>query len=238
MKKVSEKIAIGVVSISLGFMITYQIKAIAKQNNLTDTADVAKITLEVEQLNKQKEEMEEKINELQGQVKNYETSAASNDTMTKAIVNELENTRMLTGKTDVIGSGTIITITPTNDIFAEPGAVSSSINVLDLISLINELNYAGAEAISVNDVRITARTGINNAGDIIIINDVRISPNNEVVIKAIGNKKNLKGTLDFPGVIDGRFGNSNIKIEYADDVKILKYALELDFKYAETINND
>ncbi len=238
MKKVRGKISIGIVSILLGFMITYQIKAISKQNNLTDTADVAQITLEVEQLNKQKEEMEEKINELQGQVKNYETSAASNDTMTKAIVNELEYTRMLTGKTDVIGPGALITITPADDIFAAPGTISSSINVSDLISLVNQLNYAEAEAISINDIRITARTGINNAGNIIIINDVRISPKEEVVIKAIGNKKNLKDTLDFPGVIDGRFGNSIINIEYSEEVKVLKYSLELDFKYAESINND
>ena len=51
------------------------------------------------------------------------------------------------GLTDVTGEGVILTLTDTEDALYTYTAD-------DLIQLINELKYAGAEAISINDNRI------------------------------------------------------------------------------------
>lgn len=61
--------------------------------------------------------------------------------------------------------------------------------------IVNELKYAGAEAISINGIRILAMTDITDAtNDLLLINGQRISSPYEV--KAIGNQTYLYSTLN------------------------------------------
>ena len=64
---------------------------------------------------------------------------------------ELEQTRVNIGKTDVEGEGVVIRLNDNED---------NDIIASDLIELVNELRYAGAEAISINDIRIINSTEI------------------------------------------------------------------------------
>ncbi|MDD2569159.1 MAG: DUF881 domain-containing protein, partial [Clostridia bacterium] len=75
---------------------------------------------------------------------------------------------------------------------------------VDLVDIINELRVTGAEAIAVNDVRITSYTSIGEGVDannnaIITINGSRLLT--PVVIKAIGKPATLQEGLTFPGGI-------------------------------------
>jgi uncharacterized protein YlxW (UPF0749 family) len=236
MNKISGKITLGIVSVLLGLMLTYQLKAVAKNKVISGSSDVATITIEVEKLTKQKEEMQQQINELQNQVQNYE-KAASGDTLSKALVEELENTRILLGSTDVVGQGIILTIEAEEDIFSSQSP-QYAIDYSDLVRIVNELNYADAEAISINDIRITSRTGIRLAGNAIIINEEKISPLDTVTIKAIGNKDKLSKALEFPGILDTGFTGFTTKMTPSDEVEILKYNVTVNFKYAKPINNN
>lgn len=231
------RISVGIVCVLLGFMITYQLKFVYKQNEgLEKTNNVAQITIEMEQLQKQKEDLEAKINELESEIKNYETAAANNDELAKEVVKKLEDTRVLMGSVDVEGEGVIVNIIPKNEFFGG-GLDGPAIIDTDLIKIVNELNAADAEAISINDIRVTSRTGIRSASNYIIINEERISPYKQITIKAIGNKTNLQQVLEFPGVLDTGFEGYDIKYEVADNVKIKKYAKSFEFKYAKPINN-
>ncbi|MCY6483719.1 DUF881 domain-containing protein [Clostridium aestuarii] len=238
MRKICSQISVAIVCILLGFMITYQLKAVINENKNSDRdTNAAQITLEIEQLKKQKDSMEEKINELQIQIKDYERAAANNDEMTKQIVRKLEDTRILTGSVDVEGEGVTLYITPQNDFFGnstEGPAITDS----DLVRIVNELNAADAEAISINDIRITSRTGIRNASNYITINEERISPYNRITIKAIGDKNKLKNALEFPGVLDVGFAGCDIKYDFIDKLEIHKYNKNFGFKYAKPIKNN
>lgn len=236
MKKLHSQVSVGLVCVLLGFMITYQLKAVMNQKKeATDKKPVAAITLQIEQLQNQKKDLEKKINELQTQIKSYEDAAADSNTIAKEIVKKLEDTRILTGNVDVQGEGVAIYITPQSEIFGNSLDAPTIIDT-DLIKIVNELNAADAEAISINGIRVTARTGIRSASNYITINDERISPFKKITIKAIGNKKNLKETLEFPGVlgIDG----ATITYEVLDKIEISKYNKSLDFKYAKPINQN
>ena len=236
MKKLHSQVSVGLVCVLLGFMITYQLKAVMNQKKeATDKKPVAAITLQIEQLQNQKKDLEKKINELQTQIKSYEDAAADSNTIAKEIVKKLEDTRILTGNVDVQGEGVAIYITPQSEIFGNSLDVPTIIDT-DLIKLVNELNAADAEAISINGIRVTARTGIRSASNYITINDERISPFKKITIKAIGHKQNLKETLEFPGVlgIDG----ATITYEVLDKIEISKYNKSLEFKYAKPINQN
>ncbi|ABK61373.1 MULTISPECIES: DUF881 domain-containing protein [Clostridium] len=242
MKKIQSQISVGIVSVLLSFMITYQLKSVMNQNKkLDDKKNVAQITLEIDQLKKQKEQLKANIDELQTQIKSYENAASSDNDMTKEIVKKLEDTRILTGSVDVEGEGVIIYITPRKEFFSGNDEVPV-VQDYDIIKLINELNAGDAEAISVNDIRITSRTGIRSASNYITINNERISPTKRITIKAIGNRVNLKKVLEFPGVLD-QFNQINqvgidVKYEESSNIKIPKNNEILKFQYAKPINDD
>jgi len=69
----------------------------------------------------------------------------------------------------------------------------------DLQELVNGLWAAGAEAVSVNDLRLTARTAIRSAGEAILVDYRPLSP--PYVVRAIG----APGRLE-PAFVDGQAG--------------------------------
>lgn len=104
----------------------------------------------------------------------------------------------------------------------------------------NELNAADAEAISINDIRLTSRSGIRSAGsNTIVINNERISPTARVVIKAIGNKKLLEGAINFPGNIPSKLQKTcDVTYEMKDDIVVKKTNETQQFQYVKQVDNE
>ena len=239
MKKFKSQISIGLICILLGFMITYQFKMINKQNSAAavqpDTSTPEIIT-ENEQLKKSKIDMQKKIDELDAKTKEYENAAGGRDEESKLLNKALEQTRILTGETEVEGQGLIIYIDPKSDIFGSMSDNQQPIYDTDLVHIVNELYTAGAEAISINDIRLTSRSGIRNAGNAILINDEKVSYDKRVTIKAIGKNDILYGAISFPGAIPSDLSkNCDVTFEKVDKVTIPKYNKTYDFEYAKPI---
>lgn len=73
------------------------------------------------------------------------------------------------------------------------------IHDIDLITIVNVLNAAGAKAVSINGQRVVATTDIHCAGPVISINGVRTAP--PITIQAVGNPARLKAEVDQAGGI-------------------------------------
>lgn len=239
MKKIFSQLTVAAVCAFLGFMLTYQFQLLNKdEKNLVTGKDSTQISAEIEQLNKAKTELEKKNNELTAQIKKYEDAATNTDDMSKELKNQLDNTRMLLGYTDVQGPGVTIYISPKDNIFT-PNDTSQVLTHSDLAYLVNELNFAGAEAVSINDYRITNQTGmrISNGDSYILVNGEKVSPKTKITIKAIGNKANLTSTLDFRGTLSaGNLALYNITYETSDSVKIPKYNKVYSTEYIKPSN--
>lgn len=234
MKKLASQISVALVCCILGFMIAYQFKMLNKQQLEQGKKQAsADVTVEVEEYKNAKEQLEKKVNELQNKVKEYEDSAVKTGNLAETVRKELENSRILTGSTDVQGPGITAYITPKSGIFTTNIDVQP-INDHDLVDIVNELNAAGAEAISINDIRLTSRTGIRNAGNAIIINEIKISPYKPVMIKAIGDKNLLNSALSFPGAIPDF--PCDVKWDKSDSIKVFKYTKPYKFEYAKPMN--
>lgn len=97
----------------------------------------------------------------------------------------IEKSNLLLGTTNVVGEGVVVTLTDNQE---------RQIQADDLVELINELRFAGAEAISINGVRILSMTDIVDIDSYILIKPRQrlISP---YVVKAIGNQTYLTSTL-------------------------------------------
>ena len=88
---------------------------------------------------------------------------------------------------------------------------------------VNELNSAGAEAVSINGQRITSRSSIKCAGSIINVNGVRIAA--PFTIKAIGDPEVLESALRFKGgVIDSLLPwGFSVDVSQEDEIVIEPY---------------
>ncbi|MBU3142271.1 DUF881 domain-containing protein [Clostridium sp. CF012] len=236
MRKFRSQLSIGLICILLGFMISYQFKMISKQSSAADSnKNTPEIITENEQLKKSKEEMQKKIDELDAKTKEYENAAKGRDEQSGLLYKDLEETRILTGGTEVKGQGITIYITPKSNIFGS-NPDDQRINDSDLLHIQNELNAAGAEAISINDIRLTSRSGIRNAGNAIIINDERIPNSKRVTIKAIGEKRLLESAISFPEAIPLELNKiCDIIVEKSDEIIIPKYNKAYKFEYAKPI---
>ena len=136
------------------------------------------------------------------------------------------------GLTDVKGSGVIVTLTDTEEALYTYTAD-------DLLQLINELKYAGAEAISINDNRIINLTDIAMISDnLIVMNGGTTRISSPYVIKAIGDQKYLTSTLSMKnsGYIDQMEANGmKIELEQKDNIEIKAYTGELESKYMKEV---
>jgi uncharacterized protein YlxW (UPF0749 family) len=242
LKKIVSQIIVGVVCALLGFMLAYQFKLLSTDeqefksgNKYTNSTE---ITSEIEQLKKQKAEIEKKNNDLLTQLKKYETAATDQSELTKEIKKQLDDSRILLGITEVQGPGVIVYLTPKNSAFSS-GTGGFYATDEELVYIVNELNFAGSEAISINDKRITSQSGIKSSSNnsTVRINNEDISPRERIVIKAIGDKVKLDSALNFPGALD--FKNLDayeIKIEKSDTIKIPKFSKAYKAEYVKPVN--
>ena len=132
---------------------------------------------------------------------------------------------MYLGKTDVQGPGIEINIK--ND-----SSEDADFTAEDLLTIVDYLKLAGAEAISVNDERIINTSDIAYiSNSIIFVNQQRILA--PYVIKAIGDSTKLESTLLGNGGYVELLNNIgfDVSINKKDKITIYKYNKEIGYKY-------
>ncbi len=109
--------------------------------------------------------------------------------------NEIEKYKQLAGFSGVVGEGVIIVVDDgLRELIEEEDPLNIIVHDVDVRNLINELNSAGAEAISINGNRVLMGISeIKCNGPTIRINGVQQS--RPYVIKAIGDKYKLSEAL-------------------------------------------
>lgn len=239
MKKLYSQIAVAIVCALLGFFLSYQFKLISsreenKQQSTYATTDILK---EVESLKAERDDVKKQNEDLQAQLKKLEDDAAKSGAVDMDIKKELDTTRMITGTVDVKGQGIILRITPKSDIFSSNKESAASLDELELIHLINSLWFARAEAISINDYRLTPQTGIKNSGSVVNIgSEGRVDPSKEIIIKAIGDKNSLDAALKFANTLNFQnLGSYKKEIEPSDEIVIKKSVKGLNSNYIKPV---
>jgi uncharacterized protein YlxW (UPF0749 family) len=232
MKK-KQRILILIVSIILGIIIASQYKVV-QQNYLKGISPIKRyqeLSNSYTSIVNERDNLERQIDEYESQIKAIEDSMSKENTLVRKLTSDLEKYKMVGGFVDVTGPGIEIIIdNPPSDII-----MNYDINLVydyQLInSLVNELNAAGAEAISINDERIIATSEIRNAGSNISINTVQYKP--PLIVKAIGDKDTLHGALDQVFGIANEFHDRGyyFEIKKTDSVLIGKFNGIVDFKY-------
>ncbi|MBR2703946.1 MAG: DUF881 domain-containing protein [Clostridia bacterium] len=227
-EKVKISIVLGIVSIFLVSLMGVQIKTIKKTDiTALETMQEDELRNEILNLKEKNDELKAKISDNEEKIKEYNETLNNSQKAEELLNNELKEYEEKIGLTDVSGSGVIITLTDTSD---------QSYSYSNLVDYINELRYAGATAISINDYRVISTTEIVEISKkyILLNTDQRVS--SPYVIKAIGDKDKILEVFNLKdeGYIDlYRDAGYTVSIEGRDDITIKKYDKEIKFEYIE-----
>jgi uncharacterized protein YlxW (UPF0749 family) len=239
MKRATSQIFVAIVCALLGFLLAHQFKLLNEKNKINTATQNLDIIAEIDDLKKQKEELLKSNNSLSEELKKLEETAAKEGAVEAEIKKQLDNTRMNLGLVDVKGPGIVITITPKTNIFGSNNTdTTRSISEDEIVHIVNSLRYSRAEAISVNDYRVTPQSGIKNSGNWIWVGTAgKIDPKDKIVIKAIGDKQALSVAANFPGTLDyGVLQNYSSEVKENDEIIINKTTQSLKTEFVKPVN--
>ncbi|MDD6795266.1 MAG: DUF881 domain-containing protein [Clostridiaceae bacterium] len=226
MKNIRAQVAVAIVCSLLGFLLMHQYKVLSAVDNEESISNSQDIISEIESLKKEKEELSKTNAELTEQLKKIEDNATKNGEVEKEVKNQLDSARMQLGLVDVKGPGVTITITPKNNIFSSGSSDTTTVGDEELVHLVNLLWFSKAEAISINNYRVTPQTGIKVSGSWIWIGTAgKISPSEPIVIEAIGDKNRLNVGVTFQSSVNLRYKslvNYNVEVKQTDDIVMEK----------------
>ncbi len=152
---------------------------------------------------------------------------------------EINEKKMELGLLAVEGPGVVIKLTD-NAVKRPIGydVNEDVIHDLDLLILLNELNVAGAEAISINDERLMAKSSVICGGPILRINDQVVAM--PLYIKAIGNPDQLYAAMT--GAYSyGEYLKSyglGVDTTVSDHITVKGYNSEFSFQYASPVKEE
>lgn len=174
----------------LGILISTQIHT---QNRLLSDLSMqstSDLSIMLKNLTDKRWLLTEELEEAEHNLLTYQNDYNNDTALLSSVENELNRLQLISGASAVKGPGISINV---------DGYLLSS----DLVVIVNELWAAGAEAVAINDCRITATSGI---GYVETLDKTYLTCDGTVIqepyeIRAIGNNATLEKSLTMPGGI-------------------------------------
>ena len=195
-----------------------------EQTDITEIANMRESELReaLTEWRNQYEDAAKQLEDINRRIEEYNQTIEDNEASSNLIDEELAESNLLVGKTDVYGEGVEVTLT----------SGDMAVQAYDLIDLVNELRYAGAEAISINGIRILPMSYIIDMAEYTYIMVDLQRTQAPYVVKAIGDKEQLSSVLNLKGsgFVD-RAVSINVSVKTENRVEIPKYTGEIEVNY-------
>jgi len=221
-------IVLGIVCFVLVTVMFAQIKTVEKTDiTAIETMRETELRTTLASWKTKYEEAEQKLTETKEKLNEYKQKSENDQETRELLEKELEEANLLLGQTEVIGEGVVVTLEDNEE---------AEIDIYDLLHLLNELKLAGAEAISINEIRVV------NTTDLALIQDTFISLdgnriNSPYTVKAIGDPVKLESGLmqNESGYIDKIIEpmDKTATVERKREIIIPKYEGQMSIKYLE-----
>ncbi len=229
--KVIMIVTIGIICILLTSVMFLQFKSVQviEESGVGQKRET-ELRTEYSTLKDKSSEMKQQLEEIQNTTKEYTDQSSDVQATMDLLKSDVDKARCDLGYTDVKGPGIILTIADGKNAANDKEQV---ITYNDLIMAINELKYAGAEAISLNDERVVNNSFVANISEYMVMNDNRIS--GPYTIKVIGDSKNLESVINIKGGIKDYLESYNKQISYTveNEVYINKYNGNVEINFGE-----
>jgi len=191
----------------------------------------AELRSEYSEIKEKSEELKVQIEETQKSIDEYNSTSSDAQGTIDLLKTDVDDAQMNLGYKNVKGPGLIITLADGKNAASNDDEV---VKYYDLLLAINELKYAGAEAISINDERYVSSTYIASIQNMyMVMNGQRIT--SPYTIKVIGDSKYLESVINIKGGLNDQMRSYNKNISYTveDEIFINKYENLIEINYGE-----
>jgi len=185
MRRPRSQLALAVVALLLGFLVVVQLRAQQVGTGL-ETRSSQDLTLLIANLTTRNDGIRAELADMQRQLDAMDTAAARGETSLGQQRRDLERVRLWAGLEPATGAGIRL-------------VVAGDVPASAISDLLNELRNVGAEAIAIEDVRVTARTVIAGPPGALSVENTALGPRIEIL--AVGNPPTLTGALTRAGGI-------------------------------------
>ena len=183
------QVAIATICILIGVLIVTQLRVQQTASQALQAATESDLSQIVSNLDNEINALRAEAADLRLQLFKIERVSNDSSEIMKESAKNLNKLKIIAGLTKVRGQGIRVVITDEN----------KSLNFYDLVDTVTELRSGGAEAISINGIRVIARTGITQNENGISVGRKSISP--PYIVLAIGDPEVLHEALAIAGGI-------------------------------------
>lgn len=237
MKNNNPKIILTLFSVIIGIFIATQMKLNVQSYAPVTISSIQTMKSEINSINEEIKSLEKVIKNKEEELETLINIAKGDDNIINILSEDINKNKINSGKSKVKGPGIIITMYD-NPEERMPGFDINDdvIHDLDILTIVNDLKIAGAEAISINGERVISTSEIKCGGPTIRVNGRSSAV--PFVIKAIGDSKLLNASVTAPGTY-GDILKSVYQVGFdtsvEDSIIIPAYSGRFDFKYAKPL---
>ena len=211
------QLALGGALLLLGFLIAGQLAAEGPRVRYTSQERTPLVETALA-LQAQQDELKDRIVALRGQIQQIETDSAGSQAAVRTLNTDLEAARIAAGLIPLTGTGIVLKLED-SDQPVPPGGNESDylVGATDLRRVVDELWRAGAEAVAINDERVTTSTAIIDIGGSVLVNAAYLAGPYQV--SAIGPPDlfaRLSASPGFEELVRTRRGSFGIGISWAE----------------------
>ncbi len=159
-----------------------------------------------------------RILQLRAQIQNVESQGAGSADLVRQLNDDLEEARIAAGLIPLTGTGIVLQLEDSQQPVPPDGSQSDYlVGSRDIRTVVEELWLAGAEAMAVNDERVTPTTAILDIGSSLLVNSAYLAPPYQVT--ALGPADLYQRLSSLPGFIDfvrARAEGYGIRLSFAE----------------------
>jgi uncharacterized protein YlxW (UPF0749 family) len=209
----SWQITLAVALLVLGFLIAAQLSAEGPRVRYT-TQERSPLVESAQSLQSEQEALKTRILELRNQIGALESQGPGSGDSLKTLYAQLEKARIGAGLIGLSGPGIVFRLEDSS----QPGAGSDSlVSAQDLRVLVQELWLGGAEAVAINDERVTVSTAVLDIGGSVLVNSAYLAPPYKVTAIGPGDMyKRLQASISFREFVTDRVEHHGLGLAVAE----------------------
>lgn len=191
------KVMIISISFLLGFLIIVQLRSVDDDFGHVTLKTITDLQKSVAAERQDIRDLKRLIRETEEKLIDYKTAIEQDGSIREVVENELKLVKKFAGMTDIEGPGIILKLSDSErELFEGENPNDVIVHDVDVLTILNDLKVAGAEALSINGQRILNTSEIKCAGPTITINNYTYAQ--PFIIKAIGDPATLDAALKAP----------------------------------------
>ncbi len=235
------QVTLGVALLALGFLIAAQLASEGPRIRYT-SQERTPLVETARSLQGEQDALKARILELRAAIQDLEATGEGGAAVTRQLNDRLEQARVDAGLVALTGPGIVIRLEDsTVTVPAGGNARDYLVSGQDVLTVVEELWLAGAEAIAVNGERVTVATAVVDIGGSVLVNSAYLAPPYEV--SAIGPDGMFTTMSTSPGFVDfvhARAETFGIRLSYAisDSVDLPAYAGSVNLRYGHPTESE